>query len=105
MDQFFSYDDYPDFYEHGATPCSESDPDSFFSEDPDPSNSLRKSVYIYENEVKKICHGCQYQARCLEYSLKHPEVHGIWGGTTESQRKRMLKAASLNLGMPSIRKH
>lgn len=33
----------------------------------------------------KICGTCEVQAECLEWALHH-ERHGIWGGTTPSQR-------------------
>ncbi len=42
--------------------------------------------------VKKFCAQCPVQHDCLEYALHHRERHGIWGGTSERERLRILKA-------------
>ena len=37
-----------------------------------------------------ICKNCSVQAECLDYAMKFEQpVHGIWGGTTESQRTKL----------------
>ncbi len=96
--------DYPDFNEHGAPPCAESFPDAFFSEDPfDLGHNYSRGRYVYELEVKKICFECPYQRRCLEYALKNPELIGIWGGTTEYQRRRIRRGEKVNIGLPPSR--
>lgn len=40
------------------------------------------------NEAKKYCKSCEVKRECLEYSLLNGE-YGIWGGTTERQRRNM----------------
>lgn len=92
MTDFFPKD-YPDFKEFGTPPCAESFPDAFFTEDPLPGNMVHSRKYAYEQEAKAICRACPYMARCLEYAVKNPDLLGIWGGTTEAQRKRMRKEA------------
>ena len=42
--------------------------------------------------AKKICGTCPVQERCLEYALSQRIDHGVWGGTSERQRRRILKA-------------
>jgi WhiB family transcriptional regulator, redox-sensing transcriptional regulator len=42
--------------------------------------------------AKKICSSCPVQAQCLEYALTSRIDHGVWGGTSERQRRRILKA-------------
>lgn len=37
----------------------------------------------------KLCGKCPVQAACLEYALDRGEMHGVWGGTTPTQRKRL----------------
>lgn len=37
----------------------------------------------------RICMGCEVRAECLEYALRGNEQSGIWGGTSEAQRRRM----------------
>lgn len=39
------------------------------------------------SEAKAICRQCPVQPECLEYGLG--EVWGIWGGTSEKDRKRI----------------
>jgi WhiB family redox-sensing transcriptional regulator len=39
-------------------------------------------------EAKDICAVCLVRAQCMDYALRHNEV-GIWGGTTERERKRI----------------
>lgn len=40
-------------------------------------------------EAKRICGGCLVRTECLEYALEHAIRYGIWGGTTERQRRAM----------------
>lgn len=42
-------------------------------------------------EAKVQCGQCPVQPQCLEYALKTKQEHGVWGGTTERERKRMLR--------------
>ena len=41
---------------------------------------------------QSVCHGCAVRIDCLDYALKRNEKHGVWGGTTENQRRRLRKA-------------
>jgi WhiB family transcriptional regulator, redox-sensing transcriptional regulator len=41
--------------------------------------------------AKRICETCAYKEPCLEYALAHRIDHGVWGGTSERQRRRILK--------------
>lgn len=97
MSDFFP-NDYPDFQEFGNTPCSESDPDAFFSTEP--AEGSMRGFYPMEREAKAVCAACPYAARCLQYALEHSELSGIWGGTTEYQRRMMRKnkLTSIDIG-------
>jgi len=49
------------------------------------------------NEVAaaiEICRGCSVRSDCLDRALRDPDVRGVWGGTSESERRRMRRAAS-----------
>ena len=60
--------------------CRETDPDLFFpAEDADPTEAL------------KICAGCAVRDDCLDYGFMTKARYGIWGGTTERERKRLLR--------------
>ena len=40
-----------------------------------------------ERRAKAICYLCPVQDECLEYALRIGEMHGIWGGLNESERR------------------
>lgn len=42
--------------------------------------------------AKTVCARCPVRAECLGYALTHGERHGVWGGTSEGERRRMAKA-------------
>lgn len=37
--------------------------------------------------AKRVCAMCEVRSECLDYSLRHNEIHGVWGGLTERQRR------------------
>ena len=42
--------------------------------------------------AKEICSSCPVKEECLDYALEHRVDHGVWGATSERQRRRILKA-------------
>lgn len=40
-------------------------------------------------EAKAICRVCPVKGDCLEHALRHRERHGIWGGRSERERRRL----------------
>ena len=45
-----------------------------------------------EARAKQICEQCSVQGQCLDYALSIREQHGIWGGSTEAERRERLQA-------------
>ena len=43
-----------------------------------------------EADAKHICSGCSVRRDCLDYAIRIREPHGIWGGTTEIERRALL---------------
>ena len=39
--------------------------------------------------AKAVCDGCPVRAECLDHALRHNENWGIWGGTSEKERRFM----------------
>lgn len=42
-------------------------------------------------EVKAVCRACPVREACLTYALDAREKWGLWGGSSERQRRRMRK--------------
>ena len=53
--------------------------------------------------AKRICASCPVQGACLEYALEHRIDHGVWGGASERQRRRILRKRRLDAGPVSAR--
>ena len=66
-------------------------PDLFF---PDRGASAR--------QAKAVCKGCAVREQCLEYALDNGENYGVWGGTTERDRRRIRRARA-DAGQRKIR--
>lgn len=58
--------------------CAGMDPDVFH---PDRGEDARPA--------KAICAACPVRQRCLDYALDARLKHGIWGGTSERERRRI----------------
>ena len=43
------------------------------------------------DRARKICKDCPVAGRCLEYALEARIDHGVWGGCSERERRRILK--------------
>ena len=41
--------------------------------------------------AQAVCRGCPVKTTCLEYALLHHIEHGVWGGASERERRRILK--------------
>lgn len=50
------------------------------------------------DRARKICVNCPVKAPCLEFALDQRIDHGVWGGTSERERRRILKRRRLVIG-------
>jgi WhiB family transcriptional regulator, redox-sensing transcriptional regulator len=41
--------------------------------------------------ARRICAECPVKVECLEYALTYRIDHGVWGGCSERERRRMLR--------------
>jgi WhiB family redox-sensing transcriptional regulator len=49
------------------------------------------------DRARKICATCNVTEDCLEYALLHRIDHGVWGGASERERRRILKRRRLSV--------
>jgi WhiB family redox-sensing transcriptional regulator len=61
--------------------CLGSDPDLFF-----PLGGTGEPLAQAET-AKRICQECEVRNVCLQYALETNQVTGVWGGTTEEERR------------------
>ncbi|MEV1082437.1 WhiB family transcriptional regulator [Streptomyces sp. NPDC050211] len=65
--------------------CLGADPDLFF-----PIGSSSSSPTLMQiDEAKAVCRRCPVAEHCLEWAIENDPVEGIWGGTTEQERRAM----------------
>lgn len=64
--------------------CREVPPATFF-----PSDGVGVEV------ARRICATCAMQAPCLEYALRNKIDHGVWGGASERERRRIARRRRL----------
>lgn len=70
------------FQAYGA--CNGTDPDMFF---PNRGESLEPAI--------SVCARCVVREECLEYAVANGEKYGVWGGTSERERRRLRRARRL----------
>jgi WhiB family redox-sensing transcriptional regulator len=79
--------EYDDWRHHAA--CQDEDPELFFPvSDTGPGARMA-------GEAKAICARCPVSDPCLRHALDNGLDHGIFGGTTEAERRRLRRGADL----------
>jgi WhiB family redox-sensing transcriptional regulator len=74
-----------------AAGCRDRDPEAWY---PDVGTTPRDvtdiSAQAEREHARALCTGCPVTAACLELALRIPAgAHGIWGATTERDRRLM----------------
>lgn len=60
------------------------------------------------SRAKQRCDACQVKTECLEYALELSAidpVHGFWGGTTESERKVIMRQRDIQRTKKVVFRH
>jgi len=65
--------------------CAQVDPAIFFLEKGDSAVP-----------AKRVCRKCDVRAECLEYALETDQAHGVWGGMTVRDRRRLQRQRAAN---------
>lgn len=66
--------------------CRDTDPDLFF-----PVGTTGQAL-IQIARAKEVCGECPVSAECLSFALETNQDSGIWGGTSEDERRAMRRA-------------
>jgi WhiB family redox-sensing transcriptional regulator len=62
--------------------CAQVDPDAFY---PERGASVKAQ--------KRVCGICDVRGECLAFAIATNEVWGVWGGTTERERRKLRRAS------------
>ncbi|MGW4597009.1 WhiB family transcriptional regulator [Streptomyces sp. NPDC004457] len=68
--------------------CTREDPDLFF-----PIGNTGPALLQIE-EAKAVCRTCPVLQRCASWALETGEAHGVWGGMSETERRRIKRRAA-----------
>jgi WhiB family transcriptional regulator, redox-sensing transcriptional regulator len=63
-------------------------------------NELDTNIFFPERgqgggRAKAVCKQCPVKRDCLRHALDNPDIVGIWGGTTEHERRTMRRMRTL----------
>ena len=61
--------------------CRDTDPDLFF-----PIGTTGQAL-LQIDRAKQVCDECPVKVKCLEFALETNQDSGIWGGTSEEERR------------------
>ena len=61
--------------------CRDTDPDLFF-----PVGTTGNAL-VQIDRAKEVCDQCPVKVDCLDYALETNQDSGIWGGTSEEERR------------------
>ena len=74
-----------EWQEHGL--CRAEDSAVFF---PPAQPETKPEREAREARARAICRRCPVRMPCLEWALAVREPHGVWGGRSEAERRRIL---------------
>ena len=63
--------------------CRDTDPDLFF-----PVGTTGYAL-VQIDRAKEVCGECPVKVDCLDYALETNQDSGIWGGTSEEERRSL----------------
>ena len=66
--------------------CRDTDPDLFF-----PVGTTGPALDQIAS-AKAVCDTCDAKAPCLEFALTTNQDSGVWGGTSEEERRKLRRA-------------
>ncbi|KUM73130.1 WhiB family transcriptional regulator [Streptomyces curacoi] len=70
-----------DWRDHSA--CRHEDPDLFY-----PIGTSGPAL-LQTEQAKAVCRRCPVQEQCLDWALDTGQSIGVWGGTSETERRAL----------------
>jgi WhiB family redox-sensing transcriptional regulator len=78
----------PDWRDEAA--CRNADPELFF-----PIGNAGPPL-LQLDRAKQVCAGCTVRTPCLEWALASGQEAGVWGGTTEDERRTLRRTRQVS---------
>jgi WhiB family redox-sensing transcriptional regulator len=66
--------------------CRDTDPELFF-----PIGTTGQAIDQIE-AARSVCYACEVREACLEFALATNQESGVWGGTSEEERRKLRKS-------------
>jgi WhiB family redox-sensing transcriptional regulator len=66
--------------------CRDTNPELFF-----PVGTTGQALVQIE-QAKQVCQQCPVQSACLDFALTTNQDSGVWGGTSEEERRKLRRA-------------
>ncbi|MGN9762612.1 WhiB family transcriptional regulator [Streptomyces sp. SD31] len=74
-----------DWRDHAA--CRHEDPDLFYP------IGTSGPMLLQTEQAKAVCRRCSVREQCLRWALDTEQFIGIWGGTSENERRALRRRA------------
>jgi WhiB family redox-sensing transcriptional regulator len=72
-----------DYHWRDEASCRDTNPDLFF-----PIGTTGQALVQIDN-AKRVCQACPVQRDCLDFALATNQDSGVWGGTSEEERRKL----------------
>jgi WhiB family redox-sensing transcriptional regulator len=69
--------------------CRDTDPELFF-----PVGSTGQAL-LQIARAKEVCDECTVRTECLEFAIETNQDTGIWGGTSEEERRQIRREIAM----------
>lgn len=76
--------------------CRDSNPDLFFP------NGTTGAALEGIRAAKALCSICPVRERCLKFALETNQEAGVWGGTTEEERRKLRRDTAQKRPRPFV---
>ncbi|WP_369166586.1 WhiB family transcriptional regulator [Streptomyces sp. R28] len=74
-----------DWRDHAA--CRHEDPDLFYP------IGTSGPMLLQTEQAKEVCRRCSVREQCLRWALDTEQFIGVWGGTSENERRALRRRA------------